>query len=340
MGRNKDSLIELAAKLTGENCGEVKTKKDALKKIACFYAGQEVECNTVADALQCIVSHCEGGGSGNKKKQLKIAITVGSNYYSTSVSPSDLEVGTSLYGGWTIDSIEGDLSDFIKEVSGSMAFKEDINFECDSPLVQITNNVYDLSIGCGVNDHDSLIGNQIHLTLTTEASGGSANLIDYTLSIPKISEALQNGNTEILPEDADGFKSIKLNNFRLNKLTVTANGTYSCGGYGSPYFYNEVEVNIEGSPYFEAKSVSPSSEPITLDLNGKVFGAITTFGANGNGYGAYIDPSVVSNSYSIDIMNGGSRAGTVNWNAEDKLLTYTPNPSYPMGSTNITFILF
>lgn len=232
MGRNKDSLIELAAKLTGENCGEVKTKKDALKKIACFYAGEEVECNTVADALQCIASHCEGG------------------------------------------------------------------------------------------------------------SGGSANLIDYTLSIPKISEALQNGNTEILPEDADGFKSIKLNNFRLNKLTVTANGTYSCGGYGSPYFYNEVEVNIEGSPYFEAKSVSPSSEPITLDLNGKAFGAITTFGANGNGYGAYINPSVVSNSYSIDIMNGGSRAGTVNWNAEDKLLTYTPNPSYPMGSTNITFILF
>lgn len=64
MGRNKDSLIELAAKLTGENCGEVKTKKDALKKIACFYAGQEVECNTVADALQCIASHCEGGGGG------------------------------------------------------------------------------------------------------------------------------------------------------------------------------------------------------------------------------------------------------------------------------------
>ena len=64
MGRNKDSLIELAAKLTGENCGEVKTKKDALKKIACFYAGQDVECNTVADALQCIAEHCSGGSGG------------------------------------------------------------------------------------------------------------------------------------------------------------------------------------------------------------------------------------------------------------------------------------
>lgn len=64
MGRNKDSLIALAEKLTGETCGEVKTKKDALEKIACFYAGEEVECNTVADALQCIAEHCEGGASG------------------------------------------------------------------------------------------------------------------------------------------------------------------------------------------------------------------------------------------------------------------------------------
>lgn len=64
MGRNKDSLIALAEKLTGETCGEVLTKKDALKKIACFYAGEEVECNTVADALQCIAEHCEGGASG------------------------------------------------------------------------------------------------------------------------------------------------------------------------------------------------------------------------------------------------------------------------------------
>lgn len=64
MGRNKDSLIALAEKLTGETCGNVLTKKDALKKIACFYAGQEVECNTVADALQCIASHCNGGGGG------------------------------------------------------------------------------------------------------------------------------------------------------------------------------------------------------------------------------------------------------------------------------------
>lgn len=64
MGRNKDSLIALAEKLTGETCGEVKTKKDALKKIACFYAGEEVECNTVADALQCIAEHCSGGSGG------------------------------------------------------------------------------------------------------------------------------------------------------------------------------------------------------------------------------------------------------------------------------------
>lgn len=66
MGRNKDSLIALAEKLTGENCGNVLTKKDALKKIACFYAGEEVECNTVADALECIAEHCSGGGGSSE----------------------------------------------------------------------------------------------------------------------------------------------------------------------------------------------------------------------------------------------------------------------------------
>lgn len=64
MGRNKDGLIALAEKLTGETCGAVTTKKDALKKIACYYAGQEVKCETIADTIECIAEHCSGGTSG------------------------------------------------------------------------------------------------------------------------------------------------------------------------------------------------------------------------------------------------------------------------------------
>lgn len=64
MGRNKDALIVLAEKLTGETCGAVTTKKDALKKIACYYAGQEVKCETIADTIECIAEHCSGGTSG------------------------------------------------------------------------------------------------------------------------------------------------------------------------------------------------------------------------------------------------------------------------------------
>lgn len=117
MGRNKDSLIALAEKLTGETCGNVLTKKDALKKIACFYAGEEVECNTVADALQCIAEHCSGGtssggasGGGTYANKLVLHGIKGSGYYQTNLYLDDINNfdGTTLnlYGGWAITNIE------------------------------------------------------------------------------------------------------------------------------------------------------------------------------------------------------------------------------------------
>ena len=51
MGRNKDELIKLAEKITGQECKDVLTKKDALKKIACHYLGQEKEFSSIADFL-------------------------------------------------------------------------------------------------------------------------------------------------------------------------------------------------------------------------------------------------------------------------------------------------
>ena len=64
MGRNKDELIKLAEKITGQECKDVLTKKDALKKIACYYLGEEKEFASIADCLECIVEYGATGGSG------------------------------------------------------------------------------------------------------------------------------------------------------------------------------------------------------------------------------------------------------------------------------------
>lgn len=64
MGRNKDELIKLAEKITGQECKDVLTKKDALKKIACYYLGEEKEFASIADCLESIVEHGASGGSG------------------------------------------------------------------------------------------------------------------------------------------------------------------------------------------------------------------------------------------------------------------------------------
>lgn len=65
MGRNKDELIKLAEKITGQECKDVLTKKDALKKIACHYLGEEKEFASIADCLESIVEYgVSGGGSG------------------------------------------------------------------------------------------------------------------------------------------------------------------------------------------------------------------------------------------------------------------------------------
>lgn len=64
MGRNKDELIKLAEKITGQECKDVLTKKDALKKIACHYLGEEKEFASIADCLESIVEYGATGGSG------------------------------------------------------------------------------------------------------------------------------------------------------------------------------------------------------------------------------------------------------------------------------------
>ena len=74
MGRNKDELIKLAKKITGQECKDVLTKKDALKKIACHYLGEEKEFASIADCLECIVEYGATGGSGGGSYAHKVEI--------------------------------------------------------------------------------------------------------------------------------------------------------------------------------------------------------------------------------------------------------------------------
>lgn len=86
MGRNKDELIKLAEKITGQECKDVLTKKDALKKIACYYLGQEKEFASIADCLESIVEHgTSGGGSGGGSNFCQFMASYVGRGYSTAI---------------------------------------------------------------------------------------------------------------------------------------------------------------------------------------------------------------------------------------------------------------
>ena len=83
MGRNKDELIKLAEKITGQECKDVLTKKDALKKIACYYLGEEKEFSSIAECLESIVEYgATGGSGGGEDKLLCYYISIGNSYCS------------------------------------------------------------------------------------------------------------------------------------------------------------------------------------------------------------------------------------------------------------------
>lgn len=82
MGRNKDELIKLTEKITGEQVTGVLTKKDALKKIACYYLGEEKEFASIADCLESIVEHGATGGSGGGSRTAQVLhITANGDYH-------------------------------------------------------------------------------------------------------------------------------------------------------------------------------------------------------------------------------------------------------------------
>lgn len=112
MGRNKDELIKLAEKITGQECKDVLTKKDALKKIACYYLGEEKEFASIADCLESIVEHgASGGGSGGGGYTHKAIIgihTDGTNGYEELYLSSNTSSQGFINGYWDVTSVSGD----------------------------------------------------------------------------------------------------------------------------------------------------------------------------------------------------------------------------------------
>lgn len=113
MGRNKDELIKLAEKITGQECKDVLTKKDALKKIACYYLGEEKEFASIADCLESIVEYgATGGGSGGggyTHKEIIGIHTNGTNKYEEIYLSSNTSSEQGFINGyWTVTSVSGD----------------------------------------------------------------------------------------------------------------------------------------------------------------------------------------------------------------------------------------
>lgn len=128
MGRNKDELIKLAEKITGLECKDVLTKKDALKKIACHYLGKEKEFASIAACLECIVEYGASGGGGYTHKAIIGVHTNGANGYEEIYLSSNISSEQGFINGyWAVTSVSGDtLTDNIFEFNqllGAYAYK-------------------------------------------------------------------------------------------------------------------------------------------------------------------------------------------------------------------------
>lgn len=124
MGRNKDELIKLAEKITGQECKDVLTKKDALKKIACHYLGEEKEFASIADCLECIVEYGASGGSGGGGKT--ITKKLNAKEIRTSVESKQAITPPEGYDGFSeITFIEGFLSEQIVTENQTLEFGTD-----------------------------------------------------------------------------------------------------------------------------------------------------------------------------------------------------------------------
>ena len=168
-------------------------------------------------------------------------------------------------------------------------------------------------------------------------SGGGGATITKKLQAKEIRTSVESGQAITPPEGYDGFSEITFTPGLLSEQIVTENQTLEFGTDSAPYFPKKLTVSVPAASNYilETLSLDKNSEPVTISYEGKAFvflGKIETWGEF-VGLGGTASNLLYERSVTID--GGGATAGTVSVNPDAKTITYTPNTSYNMGSTNI-----
>ena len=178
MGRNKDELIKLAEKITGQECKDVLTKKDALKKIACHYLGEEKEFASIADCLECIVEYgATGGGGGGDRTPQSLNITANGNYFAPDgiyYDPIYVNVPLDAVAVTMVNIQSGSLSTAGTPVSLNYSYSKsrDVNYVVWVGNEQV--NTRDLVVGQTYNYTVLNSGLTFDVTLKKEEASGGA----------------------------------------------------------------------------------------------------------------------------------------------------------------------
>ena len=172
-------------------------------------------------------------------------------------------------------------------------------------------------------------------------SGGGGATITKKLNAKEIRTSVESGQAITPPEGYDGFSEITFTPGLLSEQIVTENQTLEFGTDSVPYFPKKLTVSVPTASNYtlETLSLDKDSEPVTISYADKVFvflGKIETWGEF-VGLGGTAKNLLYERSVNVD--GGGATAGTVSVNPVAKTITYTPNTSYNMGSTNITKLI-
>ena len=178
MGRNKNELIKLAEKITGQECKDVLTKKDALKKIACHYLGEEKEFASIADCLESIVEHGATGGSGGGSRTAQVLnITVNGDYHTPDgvyYDPINVKVPLNAVGVTMVNVKLGSLTTVGTPVTLDYNYAQSLDSNYVAWVGKEQVNTRDLEVDHIYNYTVSSSGLTFDITLKKESASGGA----------------------------------------------------------------------------------------------------------------------------------------------------------------------
>lgn len=185
-----------------------------------------------------------------------------------------------------------------------------------------------------------------NLTFEQATSGGgggsgSAKLTTKEIQAQEIRASVENRQVITPPEGHDGFSEITFTPGLLSDQIVTRNQTLEFGTDAVPYFPKKLTVSVPAPSNYtlETLNLDKNSDPVTISYADKVFvflGCIETWGEF-VGIGGTASNLLYEKSVTID--GGGATAGIISNDPDAKTITYTPDPSFNMGSVRITKLI-